>query len=106
MSRRCFTVIGFYEGTGLTFAHHVKADGPHEAISEAVAHHLDMSCPSDVAVIGAVPGHVQLTPSCDESGNLAYACDLRVEEICECGRDPSECATLDGAAEQHSDRRP
>lgn len=46
-------------------------------------------------------------PPCEDSGNLAYACDLEVagesDDLCECGRPPGDCATTEGA-EYHMDR--
>lgn len=76
-----FTVIGFYEDTGETFAFHVQVPSAEEAIgkvaAEMAANVRDLS---DIAIIGAVPGEVALTAPCEESGALAYACDLQAED--------------------------
>lgn len=75
--RKKFTVIGFYEETGQTFAYHILATDPHQAIALAVGgDYIDMCDPDDPAVLGAVNGWVNLTASAEDSGNLAYACDL------------------------------
>lgn len=76
-----FTVIGYYEETGQTFAYLVRAADPHAAIQIAVnGDYIDMCNSSDVVIVGAVKGDVDLTAPCDESGAIAYACDLIQEE--------------------------
>ncbi len=81
MRKLKFTVIGYYEYSGETFAYHILARNPQEAIALAVGgDYIDMSDSSDVAVLGAVNGWVGLTAACEDTGKVAYASDLTQEE--------------------------
>lgn len=55
-----FTVIGYYESNGQTFARHVEAAYPSQAYS-AAAHQLpdDALDPDDVVFVVAMPGHLR-----------------------------------------------
>jgi hypothetical protein len=68
-----YTVIGFYEETGQTFADFQSADDPYSAM-RFVARQRGAS--ANIAILGAVRSEVKFTPACEESENLAYACDL------------------------------
>ena len=86
-----FTVIGYYEETGQTWAFQVQAEHADAAIRAVLdGSHVDLSLrlsrrvrkpvsfTSDIAVIGAIAGVHELEPPCD-SGALAYAVDLMPE---------------------------
>ena len=58
-----YTVLGVYDDTGETFAHHCAASDEYAAIEQAAK---DGNYSSDLVIIGAVSGHVQLlTPGAD-----------------------------------------
>jgi hypothetical protein len=69
-----FTVIGFFDDTGLTFAVAKNADDAYTAM-QIVAAEYEYS--PHAAIIGALPGRHELIAACEDSGNIAYAVDLR-----------------------------
>lgn len=69
-----FTVLGVWESTGETFAEHVFAIDPHEAMV-IVAGCRD-NPDDDLTIIGAIDGKVHLTAACEDSGKVACALDL------------------------------
>lgn len=78
-TRKTFTVVGFYEQTGQTFAYQIRAGCAFQAMQLAVnGDYVDMSNSSDVAIVGAFVGNGEFTAPCDDSGAIAYVCDLEV----------------------------
>lgn len=68
-----YTVIGFWESTGQTYAGFFAAGDAQEAMS-LCAHGVDFA--DGFAIIGAIHGgEFELVPPSD-AGNLAYACDI------------------------------
>ena len=73
-----YTVIGLYEESGEVFADHVECyegESPARVVSLLRCGESDVD-PRMVAIVGVVEGHVQMLAPCEDSGCLAYACDL------------------------------
>ncbi len=70
-----YTVIGHYETTGQAFAEHVTAPNPYEAMKHVANNPLN--APGDLLIVGAIEGKHYLTVACEETGNCAFAIDLR-----------------------------
>lgn len=68
-----YTVIGLYEDTGQVFFGIVETNSPYMAM-QAVANRPESQM---LVILGAIAGEHNIVPACDESGNAAFASDMR-----------------------------
>ena len=70
-----YTVIGYYESDGQTFADHINAANTFDAISLVSASASRLA--TDLVIVGAIEGEHELVAACEDSGKIAFAIDLR-----------------------------
>jgi hypothetical protein len=73
--RITWTVIGFYDNDGQSWAQHVEATDPHEAMR-----FVSLGQYPELVIVGAVPGKHMIVPPCEDSGKTAFAGDLARDE--------------------------
>lgn len=76
---KIFTVIGVYDNDGQVFAATVTDEDAHAAMRQVAAE--AGVADSDLQILGAIEGHHEIVPACEDSGKSAHASDLTAPEF-------------------------